>query len=212
MNISVAGRDTTACLLTFTVYMLAEHPDVLRELRAEILTTVGSSRAPSPDDFRDMKYLRAVLNETLRMYPPVPFNMRSTTKPVILPSTTGGAPFYLPANIKVPFSVLVMHRRTDLWGPDGLIFLSFYSSLLGFAALIWDPECFLDERLHKYLTPNPFIFLPFNAGPRICLGQQFAYHESSFFLVRLLQRYSGISLVMDAPAPEPAAGKLVGAG
>ena len=50
-----------------------------------------------------------------------------------------------------------MHRRTDLWGPDALEF---------------DPDRFLDDRLHKYLTPNPFIFLPFNAGPRICLGQQ----------------------------------------
>ena len=50
-----------------------------------------------------------------------------------------------------------MHRRTDLWGPDALEF---------------DPDRFLDDRLRKYLTPNPFIFLPFNAGPRICLGQQ----------------------------------------
>ena len=40
------------------------------------------------------------------------------------------------------------------------------------AALKFDPDRFLDERLHKYLTPNPFIFVPFNAGPRICLGQQ----------------------------------------
>ncbi|KAJ7703697.1 cytochrome P450 [Mycena rosella] len=186
LNISVAGRDTTASLLTFVIYMLTDHPAVLAKLRAEILATVGSARAPTPADFREMKYLRAVLNETLRLYSPVPFNMRSTTTPVILPSTTGGKPFYLPANSKVPFSVLVMHRRTDLWGPD---------------ALQWDPERFIDERLHKYLTPNPFIFLPFNAGPRICLGQQFAYHEASFFLVRLLQHFSNISLAPEAQPP-----------
>ncbi|KAJ7155172.1 cytochrome P450 [Mycena filopes] len=179
LNISVAGRDTTACLLTFVVYMLTGHPHVLHKLRAEILAKVGSTRAPTPDDFREMKYLRAVLNETLRLYPPVPFNMRSTTTPVILPSATGEKPFYIPAKSKVPFSVLLMHRRTDLWGPD---------------ALEWDPERFIDKRLHKYLTRNPFIFLPFNAGPRICLGQQFAYHETSFFLVRLLQSFSDIAL------------------
>ncbi|KAJ6626539.1 cytochrome P450 [Mycena sp. CBHHK59/15] len=177
LNISVAGRDTTASLLTFVIYMLTGHPDVLAKLRSEILTTVGSARAPTPKDFRDMKYMRAVLNG---MFLP------STTTPVILPSTTGGKPFYLPAKSKVPFSVLVMHRRTDLWGPD---------------AAQWDPERFIDERLHKYLTPNPFIFLPFNAGPRICLGQQFAYHEASFFLVRLLQNFSGISLALDAQPP-----------
>ncbi|KAJ7689971.1 cytochrome P450 [Mycena rosella] len=186
LNISVAGRDTTACLLTFVTYMLSSHPEVLSKLRSEILATVGSTRAPTPEDFRDMKYLRAVLNETLRLYPPVPFNMRSTTTPVVLPSTTGGKPLYLPANSKMPFSVLVMHRRTDLWGPD---------------AAQWDPERFIDERLHKHLTPNPFIFLPFNAGPRICLGQQFAYHEASFFLVRLLQNFSGVSLALDAQPP-----------
>ncbi|KAJ7732923.1 cytochrome P450 [Mycena maculata] len=186
LNISVAGRDTTACLLTFVIYMLTGHPDVFAKLRAEIMSTVGSSRAPTPEDFREMKYLRAVLNETLRLYPPVPVNMRSTTSPVILPSTTGGKPFYLPAHSKVPFSVLVMHRRTDLWGPD---------------AAEWDPERFIDERLQKYLTPNPFIFLPFNAGPRICLGQQFAYHEASFFLVRFLQSFSGLSLAPDAQPP-----------
>lgn len=64
-------------------------------------------------------------------------------------------------------------------------------------ALVFDPDRFLDERLHKYLTPNPFIFCPFNAGPRICLGQQFAYHEATFYLVRLLQRFTHFKLDED---------------
>ncbi|KAJ7036761.1 cytochrome P450 [Mycena alexandri] len=187
LNISVAGRDTTASLLTFVVYMLSGHQHVLEKLRFEILTTVGSDRAPTPDDFRDMKYLRAVLNETMRLYPPVPFNMRSTTTSVLLPSTTGGKPFYLPAKSKVPFSVLLMHRRTDLWGPDAAEWDPDRSSMRGFTNIV--------------LTPNPFIFLPFNAGPRICLGQQFAYHETSFFIARLLQNFSSIAL---APAAQPA--------
>jgi len=72
-----------------------------------------------------------------------------------------------------------MQRRTDLWGPDALVF---------------DPDRFLDDRVRKYLTPNPYIFCPFNAGPRICLGQQFAYHEATFFLVRLLQQFTGFTL------------------
>ncbi|THU75943.1 cytochrome P450 [Dendrothele bispora CBS 962.96] len=84
-----------------------------------------------------------------------------------------------------------MHRREDLWGPDALDF---------------DPDRFLDERLHKYLTPNPFIFLPFNAGPRICLGQQFAYNEASYFLIKLLQKFDDFSLALDVqpslPPPE----------
>jgi len=74
-----------------------------------------------------------------------------------------------------------------LWGPDALEF---------------DPDRFLDSRLHQYLTPNPFIFVPFNAGPRICLGQQFAYNEASYYLIRLLQTFSSFSLAMDAQPAE----------
>lgn len=71
LNILIAGRDTTAATLTFSVYKLAQHPDVLQRLREEILAKVGPSRRPTYDDIRDMKYLRAVINETLRLYPSV---------------------------------------------------------------------------------------------------------------------------------------------
>jgi hypothetical protein len=118
------------------------------------------------------------------------------------------------------YSVFLMHRREDLWGPDGQ---SLFGSsivnriLMHFAALVFDPDRFLDDRLRMYLLPNPFIFLPFNAGPRICLGQQvilfqgqpmivlvlrcslqFAYNEVSLFLIRLLQAFSSISFAPDA--------------
>ncbi|KAF4615947.1 hypothetical protein D9613_011384 [Agrocybe pediades] len=188
MSLLVAGRDTTASTLTFTIYMLAEHPAVLQKLRQEILEKIGSQRRPTYDDFRDMKYLKAVINETLRLYPVVPFNIRTSKRATTWQNKVPGEkPFYIPANTRTPYSVFVMHRRTDLWGQDALNF---------------DPDRFLDERLHKYLTPHPFIFLPFNAGPRICLGQQFAYHEASFFLVRLLQKFSAIHLAPDAQRPD----------
>ena len=77
-------------------------------------------------------------------------------------------------------------------------------------ALEFDPERFLDERHKKCVGKNPFIFIPFNAGPRICLGQQFAYHEVSFFLIRLLQQFSSITHDLVAQPPEhrpPAAWK-----
>ncbi|KAL0948934.1 hypothetical protein HGRIS_009041 [Hohenbuehelia grisea] len=187
LNIMIAGRDTTATTITFAVYMLAQHPKVFAQLREEILTKVGPSRSPTYEDLRELKYLRAVINETLRLYPVVPFNSRTSRKAVLLPSKAGEQPFYIAPNTEVSYSVWVMHRRTDLWGPDALDF---------------DPDRFLDDRLSKYLTPNPFIFLPFNAGPRICLGQQFAYNESSFFLVRLLQAFNDIKLAPESQPPE----------
>ncbi|KAF7301073.1 hypothetical protein MIND_00671300 [Mycena indigotica] len=187
-NILIAGRDTTAATLTFAIYMLAEHREILAKLRAEITEVIGSSRMPTYEDFRHMKYLRAFLNETLRLYPPVPFDSRASKQATVFNATRPGEKtLFVPAKTRVRYSVFVMHRRTDLWGPDALQF---------------DPDRFLDERVRKYLTPNPFIFLPFNGGPRICLGQQFAYHEASFFLVRLLQSFTNISLAPDAQPEE----------
>ncbi|KAL1693554.1 cytochrome P450 [Schizophyllum commune] len=183
LNIMIAGRDTTAATLSIIVYMLAQEPQVLHRLRQEVLDQVGGSRRPTLDDFKYMKYMRAVINETLRLYPIV-CATKDTTLPTLEP---GGKPFFIPKNTRVSWSVLLMHRRKDLWGPDAEEF---------------DPDRFLDERLHKYLTPNPFIFLPFNGGPRICLGQQFAYNEISFFLVRLLQNFSGIRLALGAQPPK----------
>lgn len=187
LNVLLAGRDTTANTITYAIYMLAEHHNVLERLRKEILETVGDSRRPTYEDIKDMKYLRAVVNETLRLYPAVPFNVRATTSATVWPSKNGERPIYIPANTKVPYSVFMMQRRKDLWGPDAEEF---------------DPNRFLDDRLRKYLSSNPFIFLPFNAGPRICLGQQFAYNETSFFLIRLLQQFSSITLVAEAQLPE----------
>jgi cytochrome P450 len=71
----------------------------------------------------------------------------------------------------------------------------------------------LDERVKKYLVADPFIFLPFNAGPRICLGQQFAYNETSVIVVRLVQAFKGISLDMDSnPESKPPAAWALGEG
>ncbi|CAE6471441.1 unnamed protein product [Rhizoctonia solani] len=191
VNILVAARDTTAATLTFAAYMLAENPQIMAKLRGEILSRLGTSNYPTPEDFKEMKYLRAVLNETLRLFPAVPMNERTAVRSTVLHS--GGKKYYVPAGANMPYSVLHMHRRKDLWGPDAEDF---------------DPERWLDERLKKYVTPNPFIFLPFNAGPRICLGQQFAYNEASYFLSRLLQRVESFELVPEAypdgtlPPPE----------
>ncbi|KAJ1302921.1 hypothetical protein OPQ81_003219 [Rhizoctonia solani] len=191
INILVAARDTTAATLTFVVYILAVNPEIMSKLRAEVLGHLGTSKHPTPEDFKEMKYLRAVLNETLRLFPPVPMNERTAVRSAVLHSN--GQKYYVPAGATMPYSVLHMHRRKDLWGPDAEEF---------------DPERWLDERLKKYVTPNPFIFLPFNAGPRICLGQQFAYNEASYFLSRLIQRVESFELVPEAypegtlPPPE----------
>ncbi|KAJ3886114.1 cytochrome P450 [Lentinula edodes] len=171
VNILVAGRDTTASLLTFAIYVLTERPELTERLRKEILEFVGSNARPTYKNIADMKYLRAFLNgltfsawkshhilmkfnpETLRLYPAVPFNSRYSKTSIVLPAKNGQPPLYIPAGV----NVFLMHRREDLWGPDSLEF---------------DPDRFIDDRAQRYLIPNPFIFAAFNAGPRICIGQQ----------------------------------------
>ncbi|KAH7882562.1 cytochrome P450 [Phlebopus sp. FC_14] len=188
LNIMVAARDTTSAALTFAVYLLSTHPIVFTRLREEIMQIVGPTDRPSIEDIRELKYLRAVIDETLRLYSPVPFNKLESIKATTFPSSNPSEkPYYVPGDTSVWYSLLMMHRRKDLWGPDAEEF---------------DPDRFLDERLHKYLTPRPCIFMPFSAGPRICLGQQFAYNEVSFMLIRLLQNFTSISLAPEAHAPE----------
>ncbi|KAF9074680.1 cytochrome P450 [Rhodocollybia butyracea] len=182
-NILVAGRDATASLLTFAIYKLTERPDLTKKLRTEILEFIGPHAQPSYKHIADMKYLRAFLNETLRLYPAVGFNSRYTKKPIVLPAKNGQPDYYIPAGVKCVYSPFLMHRREDLWGPDALEF---------------DPDRFIDERVQKYLAPSPYLFTPFSKGPRICVGKQFAYNEVSYFLIRLLQSFTDFEMDWDA--------------
>ena len=77
----------------------------------------------------------------------------------------------------------------------------------------FDPDRFLDDRVKQYLAPNPFIFLPFNAGPRICLGQRFAYNEASAVIARIAQAFKEIRFDMDSnPEAKPPADWAMGHG
>lgn len=81
------------------------------------------------------------------------------------------------------------------------------------AANEFDPDRFLDDRVQKYIIPNPFIFLPFNAGPRICLGQNFAYNEASAVIARIVQAFKAIRLDMDSnPEAKPPTSWATGSG
>ncbi|CEL62811.1 Cytochrome P450 52E2 OS=Candida apicola GN=CYP52E2 PE=3 SV=1 [Rhizoctonia solani AG-1 IB] len=186
INLLLAARDTTASLLTFSVYLLAMHPEVMERARAEVLDTVGESAAPNYDQIKQMRYQRAIINEVLRLFPSVPLNERASSHSVVLPAKPTETPLYMPGtHTSMIYSTMLMQRDPELWGPDADLF---------------DPMRWLDHR-HKRVLSDPFKFIPFNAGPRICLGQQFALNEASFVLTRLLQNFSAFELAMDA-APE----------
>ncbi len=113
--------------------------------------------------------------------------------------------------------MFIMQRRTDLWGPDGKPSPVCPWTLIDvLVAMEFDPDRFLDERLHKYLTPNPLIFCPFNFGARVnrrvqvpcgtlhafLRCEQFTYNEVSFMVVRLLQRFNHFELDVTAQPPD----------
>lgn len=171
LNVLLAGRDTTAGLLANTWHVLARRPDIWAKLRVEVDALNG--KPPTYAQIKDMKYLKYVLNESLRIMPVVPGNNRTAIVDTILPlggGPDGASPVFVAAGQVVGYSPWSMHRRTDYFGSDAMEFRP--------------------ERWEK-LRPG-WEYLPFNGGPRICIGQQFALLEASYATVRLMQRFKGV--------------------
>lgn len=176
----LAGRDTTASTLSWALYELGRYPHAVAKLRAEILSTVGPDETPTYEHLKNMPYLKSILNETLRLYPSVPFNVRIALKDTTLPrggGPDGTEPLPVLKDSPVAYSTLVMQRRSDLYPPVSEKFA--------------DPQIFSPERWAHWF-PKPHDYIPFNAGPRICIGQQFALTEMSYTLCRMFQRYERV--------------------
>jgi len=166
MNFFIAGRDTTAILLSWTFYLLSQHPHVERNVVHEIGQRIGK-RVPTADDLGQLPYLKAVLDETLRLYPPVPSNFKWAVCDDILPNGVK-----VKAGTYIGFNAFTIHRSKRLWGEDAEQFI---------------PERWLDENYKKSI--HPFQYFPFLAGPRLCLGMQMAFMEAKLLTTMILQRF-----------------------
>ncbi|OJJ84707.1 cytochrome P450 [Aspergillus glaucus CBS 516.65] len=189
LNILLAGRDTTASLLSSAFYYMARHPHVWNRLRHEIVEQFGDAAQPKAEitqaKLKDIPYLRYVLNETLRLQPPVPLNFRVANKDTRLPvggGPSGKSPVYVRKGCIVAYSVYAMHRRTDFYGPDA--------------------HTFRPERWEENARRG-WEYLPFNGGPRICLGQQYALTEASYTVVRLMQYFDTLENADPESGEEP---------
>lgn len=181
----LAGRDTTAATLSWTLYELGRHPRVVHKLRSEIINTLGLDRTPTYEDLKSMKYLQSVVNETLRMYPVVPYNVRMALKDTTLPrggGPDGTQPIAVLKDSSIAYSTLVMQRRSDLYPPVSEAFP--------------DPLEYCPDRWFVW-QPRPWQYIPFNGGPRICIGQQFALTEMTYVLARMFQRFEHVESFMD---------------
>ena len=156
----VAGHETTATALSWTLHHLIEHPSVQRRVHEELDRVMGDDPV-DPDRSGELVYLDAVIKETLRVIPVIAAVGRVLQRP----TTIGG--WELPAGVMVSPSIYLTHRNPAIYErPDR-----------------FEPERFLGRR------PNPYEWLPFGGGVRRCLGMAFALLEMRIVLATVLQRH-----------------------
>ncbi|KAM6461419.1 cholesterol 24-hydroxylase isoform 1-T1 [Liasis olivaceus] len=158
----IAGHETTASQLSFTIMELSRHPEIVAKLQAEVDEVIGVKRDVSYEDLGKLEYLSQVLKEVLRLYPPVPGTMRWTEKKNVIEGID------IPANTTLIFSTYIMGRM-ERYFKDALTF---------------DPDRFSKGRSRPY-----FSYFPFSLGPRSCIGQLFAQMEAKVLMAKFLQRF-----------------------
>jgi cytochrome P450 len=156
----VAGHDITARVLAWTLFLLSQHPHVMADLLDELDGKLHGS-PPMAGQLGELPLLDGVIKESMRVLPPVLWWSRSSTAPCQL------GPYSLPKGAKVSVSHYITHRRPDLYP---------------------QPNKFLPERW-RIITPGPYEYIPFSAGPRACPGMAVAMMEMKLILSILLQRY-----------------------
>jgi len=177
MTFIFGGHETVSSGLTWTFYLLSKHPIVARRVRDE-LSRVLRGRTPTVEDIPHLPYLTMVIEESMRLYPPVWLISRTPNED----DEIGG--YLIPAGSMVLVSKYVVHRHPAFWeNPDG-----------------FDPERFTPERVAA--RPRHAYF-PFSAGPRKCIGDGFGVMEMQLVLVTVLQQYQ-LDLVPGFPiVPQP---------
>ncbi|MGV9356011.1 bifunctional cytochrome P450/NADPH--P450 reductase [Streptomyces misionensis] len=163
----IAGHETTSGALSFALYYLTKHPEVLARAQAEVDALWGDAEAPDPDygDIGKLTYIRQVLNESLRLWPTAP---AFAVEP--LQDTVIGGKYGVRKGETLMVLTPALHRD-PAWGENVELF---------------DPERFTREQEEKR---SVHLFKPFGNGERACIGRQFALHEATLLLGLLVHRY-----------------------
>jgi cytochrome P450 len=163
MTLFLAGHETTANALSWTWYLLAGHPHVEAKLAEELQAVLGG-RLPTVSDLPRLKYTEYIVNESMRLYPPV----FAFGREALADCEIGG--YRIPAGATIVMSQWVMHRHPR-----------YFEQPEEFNPSRWENG--LLQRLSKY------VYFPFGGGPRICIGNTFALLEASLVLATVAQKY-----------------------
>ncbi len=182
MTLLTAGSETTPSAMSWTAMLLGRHPEVQRRMQDEV-DQVCSDRPVEADDLRKLDYTRRVIQEALRLYPPVWALGRKCVQDVEL----GG--HHIPAGTEVLYSIYAVHHDPKIYdNPEA-----------------FDPDRWLPERSKD--RPRS-AFMPFGAGVRNCIGESFSWFETQTVLATLMQRWS-VEPVSAEPVKPVAMGALV---
>ena len=189
MTMLIAGHETTAAVLTWALFELSQQPELMQKISKEVDSVLGG-REPTFDDIPKLQMIRLVIAESLRMYPEPPLLIRRALEDDVLPAGCAGFQTKIMRGTDIFLALYNIHRSSDYWeNPDQ-----------------FDPERFLRPFSNpnrpewggyvpnlSTLYPNEvhadFAYLPFGAGSRKCVGDQFACMEAAVTLALIFQRF-----------------------
>ncbi|CAH1271843.1 CYP4F12 [Branchiostoma lanceolatum] len=163
-----AGHDTTASTLSWTLYSLAQHPHHQDKVREEVDQILAGREEDTIEweDLHKLPYLTMCLKEAMRLHSPVPFISRTVTEDTVIDGV------HIPEDSYIGIHLYGLHHNPGIWGPQHMEF---------------DPSRFHPDRMKDI---DSHAFMPFSAGQRNCIGQNFALNEEKVILARLLRKFT----------------------
>lgn len=166
----LTGSGSTSITLTWILSLLLNHPNVLKKAQEELDTHVGKHKWVQESDIRNLKYLEAIIKETLRLYPPAPL---TGIREAMQDCKVGG--YHVPKGTRLLINIWKIQRDPQIWGTNPNDF---------------EPERFLKDHKDVEFKGGNFEYFPFSYGRRSCPGMTFGLQVVSLALARLLHGFN----------------------
>ena len=191
MTMLIAGHETTAAVLTWALFELVRNPSIMKEAQEEIDRVLGD-RTPTYQDIKDLKFVRLIVAETLRMYPEPPLLIRRCRTEDKVPKGGGTVEATVIRGMDIFMAIYTIHRDGRFWpAPDTFDPMRFTRPYVNPDIPDWagfDPQKW-EGKLYPNEVASDFAYLPFGGGARKCVGDEFAVLEATVTLAMVLRRF-----------------------